>query len=107
MALTSTFLSNVTSSIFTSEGSNAITSAYFCNTGERIAYLTVYAVPKLNLPNDNNIIYYQIPIAIQDTYVLDTEKIVLEDGDSLHAQIAYNYFESNTKVIATVSTIGI
>ena len=107
MAITSTFLSNVTVSVFTSDGSNAVTTAYFCNTGERVAYLTVHAVPKNSIASQNNIIYYRIPIAIQDTYVVDTEKIVLEDGDSLQATIEYNYFASNTKVIATVSTIGI
>jgi len=107
MAITSTFLSNVTVSIFTSEGSNAITAAYFCNTGERIAYLTVHAVPKNSLANDNNIIYYQVPINVLDTYILDTEKIILEDGDTIYATIEHNWFENNTKVIATVSTIGI
>lgn len=107
MAITSTFLSNVTASIFTSEGSNAVTAAYFCNTGERIAYLTVHAVPKNQVASNVNIIYYQVPINVQDTYILDTEKIILEDGDGLFATISYNYFASNTRVIATVSTIGI
>lgn len=107
MAITSTFLSNVTVSIFTSEGSNAVTSAYFCNTGDRIAYLTVHAVPKNQVADDNNIIYYQVPINLQDTYILDTEKIILEDGDGLFATIEHNWSSDDSKVIATVSTIGI
>jgi|DEB19_MinimDraft_3_1074340.scaffolds.fasta_scaffold01828_4 hypothetical protein len=107
MAITSTVLTNLNTSIFTSDGSNAVTTAYFCNTGERIAYLTVHAVPKTFSPGPTNIIYYQIPIAVKDTYVIDTEKLVLEDGDRIFATIDYNYFAGNTQVIATVSTIGI
>lgn len=106
MAITSTPLSDVIASIFTSDGSNAVTTMYFCNTGERVAYLTVHVVPKTFMPDETNIIYYQVPIANQDTYVVDTEKLILEDGDKIFANLAIPYFSSNTKVVATVSTIG-
>lgn len=107
MAITSTFLSNVNSSIFTSDGSNAITAIYFCNTGTQIAHLTVHLVPKTFNPGNDNIIYYQIPISTYDTYIMDTEKIILEDGDRIFANLEVNYHSSNTSIVATVSTIGI
>lgn len=106
MAITSTSLNNTTASIFTSDGSNAVTTMYFCNTGQQIAYVTVHMVPKTFSPGPNNIIYYELPIAVKDTYVLDTEKLILEDGDIIYAVLGVNYHASNTAVIATVSTIG-
>lgn len=107
MAITSTSLSNVNTSIFTSDGSNAVTAMYFCNTGQRPAHLTVHIVPKNLVPGPTNIVYYQIPIATHDTYVCDTEKLILEDGDRIFANLEVDYYSSNTAIIATVSTIGI
>lgn len=107
MALTSTNVTNILPSIYTSDGSSAITTVYFCNTGDQIAYLTVHAVGKFDMPTDQNIIYYRLPIAINDTFIMDTEKIILEDGDSLFANLEVNYAPGSTKVVCTVSTIGI
>ena len=107
MAITNTFVSNIAPSIYTSDGSNAVTTMYFCNTGQKIAYLTVHVVPKNFAPAPTNVVYYQIPIAIKDTYVVDTEKLILEDGDKICANIEIDYDSVSTRVIATVSTIGI
>lgn len=106
MAITSTLLNNTNASIFTSDGSNAVTTMYFCNTGLQIAYLTMHVVPKNFVPGPTNIVYYEVPIAVKDTYVVDTEKLILEDGDKIYAVLGVNYHASNTAVIATVSTIG-
>lgn len=107
MAITSTALTNLTQSIFTSVGSSAITAMYFCNTGERPAHLTVHVTPKGVSAGATNIIYYQVPIAVKDTYICDTEKIILEDGDKISAKIDLDYYAGNTSIIATVSVIGI
>lgn len=106
MALTSSTISNTATSIFTSVGSSVVTAAYFCNSGSLPVLLTVHAVPSGNTATVDNAIYYQIPLTINDTYVLDTEKIVLEDGDSLHAAINISS-NANVRVVATVSTIGV
>jgi hypothetical protein len=106
MAITSTLLNDTNASIFTSDGSNAVTTMYFCNTGLQVAYVTMHVVPKNFSPGPTNIVYYQVPIAVKDTYVVDTEKLILEDGDKIFAVLGVNYHASNTAVIATVSTIG-
>lgn len=107
MAITNTSLDANNNSIFTSVGSNAVTTMYFCNTGQQVAYLTVHIVPKTFSPIATNIVYYNIPIAVADTYVVDTEKLILEDGDKITAILGVNYNVGNTSVVATVSTIGI
>lgn len=107
MAITNTFVSNTAPSVFTSDGSNAVTTMYFCNTGQKIAYLTLHVVPKNSVASVNNIVYYQVPIAIKDTYVVDTEKLILEDGDKICANLEVDYDSITSVVVATVSTIGI
>lgn len=106
MALTSSTISNTATSIFTSVGSSVVTAAYFCNSGSFPVLLTVHAVPSGNSATVDNAIYYQIPLTINDTYVLDSEKLVLDDGDSLHAVINLTA-NANVRVVATVSTIGV
>ena len=106
MAITSTLVSNTAPSIYTSVGSNAVTTMYFCNTSQKVIHLTVHLVPKTFNPTNNNIIYYQVPIAIKDTYVVDMEKLILEDGDRICANIEIDYDPGNA-IVASVSTIGI
>lgn len=107
MAFTSTFLSNIPQSIFTSTGNNAITTMYFCNTGNVLAHFNVYAVPFTGNAEANTAIYFRVPLTIHDTYVMDTEKLVLEDGDSLWANVELVADMANLAVISTVSSIGI
>jgi hypothetical protein len=106
MALKSTLLTNVPASIFTSINSSAITAVYFCNSGNVAVYVTVYAVPSGNVASNDNTIYYEIPLAVHDTYVMDSEKLILETGDSLQANILTSNI-GNVRVVATVSSIGI
>lgn len=87
MALTSTPLTTSVGNIFVSSNSNAITTMYFCNTGDTTAYFNVHAVPAGSSPDMNNIIYYQVPLASRDTYVIDTEKLILENDDRLCASL--------------------
>lgn len=87
MALTSTILTTTPDSIYTSVGTNVITTMYFCNTGDIAVQFNIHVVPKDALVSDTNIIYYRVPLTSHDTYVIDTEKLMFEDGDALHASI--------------------
>lgn len=108
MALTSTQLTSLFTSIFTSTNDSAITVLYLCNTSSNPVFITVCLVPRLDTANEQvNAIYYNLPIAAYDTYVIDTEKIILEHGDSIQAKINTGFISGVTKVIATVSTIAI
>jgi hypothetical protein len=87
MALSSTSLSIDIGNIYVSSSSNAITTMYFCNTSDTTAQFNVYAVPAGAAPDSTKIIYYRVSLAAYDTYVIDTEKLILEDGDRLCANI--------------------
>lgn len=106
MAIASTLLSNVVTGVYTSVGSSIVTAMYFCNSGNVAVHLTVYAVPSGSSASDQNTIYYEIPLAVHDTYVIDSEKLALDNGDSIQANLLI-YNSSNVKVVATVSTVGV
>ena len=53
--------------------------------------------------SDANIILKEITITSKDTYILDTEKIILGSGDRLMAQAA----DSSGQVVATASFLNL
>jgi hypothetical protein len=60
---------------------------YICNTGNIAVQFNIHAVPKDAQVSGTNIIYYRVPLTSHDTYVVDTEKLVLENDDALYASI--------------------
>lgn len=106
MALASIFLSNIVNPLYTSVGTNAITVIYICNSGTVPTSFNIYAVPNGGSPSGNNIIYSAVPLTVNDTYVIDTEKLILNNGDSLHANIA-SPMTTTMRVVATISTIEV
>jgi hypothetical protein len=109
MSLKSTVLTDVPTLIYQSNGCSAVTTIYFCNASSVTIQFDVYAVPRPLVPDLTNLIYHQIPLHCNDTYVLDTEKLVLEHGDALYAKVLVPAGEviANLKVISTVSAIGV
>lgn len=85
MAIRNLILGNGFNTIYTSQGDTAITVIYLCNTTQNATNVTLHAVPSGATPNNNNIIYYQILIEGTDTYVIDTEKLILSNNDTLVA----------------------
>jgi hypothetical protein len=85
MAIQSTTLSTTTQPIYTSVGTNAVVVAYFCNTSVNPVTISAHAVKSGLTANVSNIIYSNVNITAGDTYVVDQEKLILDDGDSLHA----------------------
>jgi hypothetical protein len=87
MALTSTIITPTIANIYVSNGSNAVTTMYFCNTGTIPILFNVYAVPKNYEPGIQTLIYYNVPLTSHDTYVVESEKLILDDGDTIRASI--------------------
>jgi hypothetical protein len=95
--------------IYTSSGSNAITTIIICNTnttpttGDRT--LTLYAVEHngaaVGTPGSGNMIVQTLTIPAGDTISFDQEKMVLADYDSIVA------YASGTGLTATVSTLPV
>lgn len=85
MAISNTTINTAPQAIYTSQGNNAIVTAYFCNTSANPVTFSVHAVPNGSTADITNIIYSNVNITTNDTYVWDTEKLILSDGDSLWA----------------------
>lgn len=101
MALLNTALNATAANIYVSSGANGITTMYFANYGGASVTLNVYAVAVGGAPGNGTIIYNNVPIAPYDTFVVETEKLVLASGDRLMANV------STATVTATVSTMGL
>lgn len=65
--------------------SYAVTSMFFCNLSQNPTNLTVFLVPQGGFPTGSNTVIKSLPIAGLDTFTFDTEKIILDLGDSIHA----------------------
>jgi hypothetical protein len=85
MAIKSTVLDMTATSVYTSVGRSAVTLVYFCNTSPGQLTFNMHLVPNGQIASDTNVVYYSIQIAASDTFVLETERIILENGDSIVA----------------------
>jgi hypothetical protein len=71
----------------------AITVMFFCNlntpnpadAAEGRQFLDIFVVQSGGIPTTTNKIGNQIPVDASDTYVLNTERLVLSPGDRIYA----------------------
>lgn len=103
MSIQNTLLSTVIANVYVSSGNSAITTVYMCNTSGTAANFYLYAVPS-GAPaiNANVTIYQNVLLQSGDTYVIDSEKLILGSGDTLRANAS-----ANVSITTTVSYIGI
>jgi hypothetical protein len=102
MALAQAQLTTSTAAIYTSTGNTATTVIFFCNTSASAVTVDVYAVPNAGAASATTQLISELSINGKDTYMLNLEKIVLANGDSIHAKAS-----AGTAVTATVSHVGI
>jgi len=104
MALKNTTLGEAAASLYTSIDSvNAVIVAYFCNTHPTdTVQFTVYAVPSGSAADMTTVIYNDVNLTSGDTYVLDTERLILDNGDGLYASASIG-----ESIIATINTIEV
>ena len=103
MAITNTLLDINPQEIYHSYGETAVTTIYLCNTSGNTVIVDLHACKSNVAADSSNLIYYQLAIAAGDTYVIDTEKIILETDDTLQATAD----TGNAAVVATTISIGI
>lgn len=101
MTIKSTILDITPTTIFQSSGTNVVTSLYFCNTNTGTLTFNLYLVPAAQIAGHTNIVYYTVQIAASDTYVIDTEKIMLDNGDTIQATTTIAGL-----IVATISSMG-
>lgn len=104
MAIQNTSLTTVAANLLVGTGSlgTATTTVYFCNKTASSVTINVFAVNSGFTSNANNIIYSNVTLTTNETYIMDVEKIYLGVGDMLQANAS-----ANVSVVATVSSIGL
>lgn len=102
MALSQTTLTTSAGIVFTSSGNSAVTTVYLCNYGLSDRTATIYLVQSGSSASNTNIIYKDVAIAAGDTYIIDTERLVLGNGDSVQALAS-----ANSSITMTVSYVGV
>ena len=106
MPIINTPLDNTPTEIYSSSGDTGISVVYFCNIGGTQTF-NVHLVPSGGSADQTNIIYYSVQVAAADTFVMDTEKLILGNGDKIVAQGSVPYIVGVSGIIATVCWIGV
>lgn len=106
MAITNTLILTTTATtIFTAIGEQAITTVMFCNTSlVDDCELDVHVVPAAQVPSTATTILRNLMLPATETFVMDAEKLILSNGDTIQAQEKAGY---NQIVAATVSSVSI
>jgi hypothetical protein len=94
---------NTASAAFTASADTAVTVIYITNKSSSDGNVNIYVVPSGSSVSENFKIYNNLLIPAEDTYVLDTEKMILENGDEIYIEAP----DSAAQFNATISTIGL
>lgn len=86
----------------TSTVSKAVTAIYLCNPNGSAVTANVYVVPAGSTDVGNCLIYSNLIVASSDTSIADSERLILESGDSVYANCSVA-----NGIIMTISSVGI
>ena len=100
MSLINTNVTSTIANVYTSSGNTVISVAYFCNVNPLTITFNLYAVPNSGSATTATQIYKDVQVAAGDTFVVDMEKLVLGNGDTIQANASSN-------ITATISYVGI
>ena len=91
---------------FEATQSVAVTSIHLCNVTEADSTVNIYILPEdgsTTTPTENNKIYNKLTVQRTDTYIIDTEKMILGTGDKIYIETP----DSSGQIVCTISTIGL
>jgi hypothetical protein len=94
---------NTSSAAFTASANTAVTVIYITNKSLATGTVNIYLVPNGQSVSENYKLYNNLSIGSQDTYIIDTEKLILESGDRIYIEAP----DSAAQFNATISTIGL
>lgn len=102
MAISNTQVATIPTQVFLATGQQAITTVMFCNvtTGTN-ATVSFFAVPFGGNAGVTTQVLNQLSLPAGETFSLDKERLVLEDGDALLAQS-----DVNNAITVTVSSVS-
>tara|TARA_B100001057_G_C22595085_1_gene850547 strand:+ start:73 stop:381 length:309 start_codon:yes stop_codon:yes gene_type:complete len=102
MAISQATVGTSATTIFTSVGNTATTAMFFMNDNGSTRQLTVFIVKSGGTAGSTNTITKAIDVTGGNTYVINTEKIVLANGDTIQALASHA-----ASIHATVSSVSI
>ena len=103
MAIVNSLVTNSTAAaIYTSSGNTAIVTIHLCNYTGTNQTVNVYVVPSGGVAGYVNQIYSNLQLSAYNTWIINSEKFILNNGDTILANTA-----NASSVSATVSSIGI
>jgi hypothetical protein len=88
---------------YTAAADVAVTVMYITNKSNTDGNVNVYVVPSAGSVSENYKIYNNLIIRAQDTYIIDSEKLILASGDKIYIAAP----DSSAQFNATISTIGL
>jgi len=90
--------------VFQAVGQQAVTVMYICNTTANDVNVNVFCIDSSDSTGagETNMIYSQLSITGNDTYVIDLEKIILNNSDSIEVEPSVA-----NSITVTTSTIAI
>jgi hypothetical protein len=102
MAIAQQTLGTGATTLYTSSGVTAITALYLMNDHNGTVVVQLHVVSDGDTAATANKIIKNLSIAAGDTYVVDTERLVLDNGDTIQAS-------SNTDAVvhSTISYVGV
>jgi len=105
MAITNTRLTTTDSTrVFQASSVEAITVMYLCNTSASTVTVDVYCIDSddSTAGSVDNTIYSQLQLTANDTYVIDTEKLILDVSDEIEVEA-----DTADAITVTVSSIAV
>ena len=96
-------VTNYDNAAYTATAETAVTVIYITNKTDGDGTVDIYVVPNGGSVGEPFKIYTELTIKARDTYILDTEKMILETG----AKIYFVAPDSAAQFNATISTIGL
>ena len=96
-------VSNYDNAAYTATAETAVTVIYITNKTDGDGTVDVYVVPNGGSVGEPFKIYTELTIKGRDTYILDTEKMILETGAKIYIVAP----DSAAQFNAMISTIGL
>ena len=103
MAITNFQVGTSVTAAYTASADTAVTVIYITNKTDGDGTVDVYVTPNGVSASANHLVYSQLTIKARDTYIIDTEKMILESG----AKVWIAAPDSAAQFNATISTIGL
>lgn len=102
MAIAQATLGTSSTTLYTSSGVTAVTVIYLANSHTASVVVQLHVVQSGGTATTGNRIIKDLTIAPGDTYIMDTERLILSNGDSIRTTA-----NITSVVYSTISYIGV